>query len=206
MFKISVIDTRVAQATKFIKVKDHTYLSEHLSRIGINLEDVNFFTWQAFPHRSYGKFLVSEKEWIDIIGLPLQDLEDPENPVLINRKARLVIEDATNVKEFSNLDIVSTSAIMSPIYPTGVNGQDGSRILIIELEHTGGKYHKRNRIFKQYQSYSDLVDEFKDENPKLRIPEVFNQHVVADIPLMDYLAYNAASNFYTVYLPPTSLS
>ena len=203
MFKIAITDTRTAQATKFIQVKDHTYLSKHLSQIGIALEDVNFFTWQAFPNRSYGKFLVSEKEWIEVVGLPAKDPEYPADPgTPVNRKAKLVIQDANNTKEFINLDIISTSVIMSPIYPTGVNGQDGSRILLIELEHTAGKYHKRNRLFKQYQSYSDLVDEFKDEQPKLRIPEVFNQHIVADVPLMDYLAYIAASNFFTVFLPP----
>ncbi len=195
MFKVAVIDTRVAQATKFIQVKDHTYLAEHLERIGITLEELNFFTWQAFPNRSYGKFLVSEKEWSEIIGTPIAG----------NRKARLIIEDANNTKEFSNLDIVSTSVLMTPIYPTGVNGQDGSRILILELEHTADKYHRHNRVFKQYQNYSDLVDEFRDEQPKLRIPEVYNQHVVADVPLIEYLAHIAASNFFTVFLPPANV-
>ncbi len=212
MFKVAVIDTRIAQATKFIQVKDHTYLAEHLERIGITLEELNFFTWQAFPNRSYGKFLVSEKEWIEIVGLPgkepPEDPEappDPENPPpLLNRKARLIIEDANNTKEFSNLDIVSTSVLMTPIYPTGVNGQDGSRILVLELEHTADKYHRHNRVFKQYQNYSDLVDEFIDEQPKLRIPEVYNQHVVADVPLIEYLAHIAASNFFTVFLPSTN--
>jgi hypothetical protein len=195
VFKVAVIDTRVAQATKFIQVKDHTYLAEHLERIGITLEELNFFTWQAFPNRSYGKFLVSEKEWSEIIGAPATG----------NRKARLIIEDANNTKEFSNLDIVSTSVLMTPIYPTGVNGQDGSRILILELEHTADKYHRHNRVFKQYQNYSDLVDEFIDEQPKLRIPEVYNQHVVADVPLIEYLAHIAASNFFTVFLPPANV-
>lgn len=207
MFKIAITDTRPAQATKYIQVKDHTYLAEHLARIGIALEDVNFFTWQAFPNRSYGKFLVSEKEWIEIIGapetVPPGAPPDPNNPPpLANRKATLVIEDSNNTKEFANLDIISTAAIMSPIYPTGVSGQDGSRILLIELEHTASKYHKHNRVYKQYQTYSDLVSEFKDENPKLRIPQIFNQHVISDVPLIEYLAYIAASNFFTVFLPP----
>jgi hypothetical protein len=192
VFKIAITDTRPAQATKYIQIKDHTYLAEHLARIGIALEDVNFFTWQAFPNRSYGKFLVSEKEWIEIIGVPNND----------NQKAKLIIEDSNNTKEFTNLDIVSTAVIMSPIYPTGVTGQDGSRILLIEVEHTASKYHKHNRVYKQYEKYSDLVDEFKNENPKLRIPQIFNQHVISDIPLIEYLAYIAASNFFTVFLPP----
>jgi hypothetical protein len=192
VFKIAITDTRPAQATKYIQVKDHTYLAEHLARIGIALEDVNFFTWQAFPNRSYGKFLVSEKEWIEIIGTPNTD----------NRKATLIIEDSNNTKEFANLDIISTAAIMSPIYPTGVSGQDGSRILLIELEHTASKYHKHNRVYKQSQSYSDLASEFKNEDPKLRIPQIFNQHVISDVPLIEYLAYIAASNFLTVFLPP----
>ena len=192
MFKIAITDTRPAQEIKYIQVKDHTYLAEHLARIGISLEEVNFFTWQAFPNRSYGKFLVSEKEWIEIIGTPNSD----------NRKAKLVIEDSNSSKTFSNLDIVSTSVIQSPIYPTGANGQDGTRILLIELEHTASKYHRHNRVYKQYQTYSDLVDEFKNEDPKLRIPEVFNQHVISDIPLIDYVAYIGASNFLTVFLPP----
>lgn len=193
MFRIAITDTRPEQASKFIQVKDHTYLQEHLNGIGIDLEDVNFFTWQAFPHRSYGKFLVSEKEWIAVVGTPVSGL---------NRKAKLIIEDVNSSKEFSNLDIVSTSAFMSPIYPTGVNGQDGSRILLIELEHTASKYHKMNRVYKQYQTFSNLLDEFKDETPKLEAPTVFNQHVIADVPLIEYLAYVASSNFLTVFLPP----
>lgn len=192
MFKIAITDTRAGQATKFIQVKDHSYLANHLENIGIALEEINFFTWQAFPNRSYGKFLVSELEWIQIIGTPNSD----------NRKAKLVIEDADNSKEFTNLDIVSTAAIMSPIYPTGITGQDGSRILVLEVEHTASKYHKHNRVYKQYQTYTDVASEFKNENPQLRIPQVFNQHVISDVPLIEYLAYVAASNFFTVFLPP----
>jgi hypothetical protein len=192
VFKIAITDTRSGQATKFIQVKDHSYLANHLENIGIALEEINFFTWQAFPNRSYGKFLVSELEWIQIIGTPNSD----------NRKAKLVIEDADNSKEFTNLDIVSTAAIMSPIYPTGITGQDGSRILVLEVEHTASKYHKHNRVYKQYQTYTDIASEFKNENPQLRIPQVFNQHVISDVPLIEYLAYIAASNFFTVFLPP----
>ena len=175
-------------------------MQEHLNGIGIDLEDVNFFTWQAFPHRSYGKFLVSEKEWIAVVGLPAEG-PSPGSPAP-NRKAKLIIEDANTSKEFSNLDIVSTSAFMSPIYPTGVNGQDGSRILLIELEHTASKYHKMNRVYKQYEDFDSLKSQFKDEAPRLRVPAIFNQHVISDVPLIEYLAYIASSNFLTVFLPP----
>lgn len=189
----------ITYSNKYIEVKDHSYLIDHLLAKGIKLEEVNFFTWRALPERSYGKFLVSEKEWLELIGAPTTEVGQDPKP----RLASLKILDQDNQLEFTNLEIVSTSFVMSPIYPVGAQFQDGSRILLIELEHNGYNqdYRQTNRRYQSYSSFSDILGEFS--NGTLLVPPyIYNKHEIPNVSIVDYLAFIASSNFLTSFLPP----
>lgn len=173
-----------------IKVKDHSYLKNHLEAFGIKMEDLNFFKWQAFPNRSYGKFLVSEAEWLAV------------NTAKGNVKAELTIQDQNYTKTFYNLEVVRTSFLMSPVFNAT---QDGSRLLIVELEHNADKYHSLNRVFGRNTAIGNLGGELTvpaPGTPLIDLGEIRNDHTMPDVPLVEYLAYIAASQFLTAYLPP----
>lgn len=178
----------VPDANAVIKIKDHSYLKNHLESLGIKLEDLNFFKWQAFPNRSYGKFIVSEAEW--------SALNAPKG----NIKADLTIQDQNNTKVFYNLEVVRTSFLMSPIFSAA---QDGSRLLVIELEHTADKYHSMNRVFGRSNTVQDLgeLTVAPPGTPLIDMGEIMNAHTMPDVPITEYLAYIAASQFLTAYLP-----
>lgn len=188
--------TSITYSEASLKVKDHSELVSHLRNKGITLGEVNFFKWQAFPNRSYGKFLVSEAEWIALVGVP---------PANKPRLASLTIADENGSKTFQHLEIVSTSFLMSPIYPTGAQFQDGSRILVIELEHNGmnAEYRRTERLYKAFDQFSDIEALFSN-GIDLVNPGKYNRHNVPNVALVDYLAYIASSNFLTSYLPPGS--
>lgn len=210
MFEIQGIGGSSASA---LAVYNETTLINHLANIGIPLEELNFFEWNAFPNRSYGKFLVYEKQWKEVIGSST------------NGKVNLVITvrdplDQIVTTFFSGLELVSTSFIMSPNTKTTViipppppgegeepqqpqevnQGQDGERLMIVELEHTGTDYHEAARIYDSHDSFDDLKNMFEN-GEMLKPPQVFNPHTIPDIPVRDYLAYVASTHFLTVYLP-----
>ena len=207
MFEIQGIGGSSASS---LAIYDQTPLIKHLENIGIGLEDLNFFEWNAFPKKSYGKFLVWEKQWKEVVGGST------------NGSVNLVIEVRNSVDEtvstyFNNLEVVSTSFIQSPnqkttqtVPPTNpddppqeVNGgQDGERMVIVELEHTDMKYHDSYRIYEAHDSFDSLLEMF-DNGQMLKPPQVFNNHTIPDMPIREYLAYVASSNFLTVYLPKT---
>lgn len=190
--------TELTYSENAILVKDQSYLVEHLASKGIALEEVNFFKWQAFPNRSYGKFLVSEAEWVDLIGAPQQGDDKP-------RLASLTIYDENTSKTFTNLEIVNTAFLMSPVYPVGPLYQDGSRILVIELEHNGmnAEYRCTKRVYKAFDTFNDIKALFSN-GISLTAPTKYNRHNIPNVPLVDYAAYVTSSLFLTSFLPPGS--
>ena len=197
-----------------ILVYDHTPLIEHLNSIGIQPNQLNFFTWRAFPERSWGRFLVNEKQWQDSFGA------STKGKVNLNISWRDA-DDVLKQKNFVGLEIITTSFIMSPNEkttappppdpdnppdpenpPEDVNsGQDGERMLIVELEHNGESYRKNCRIYEQHESFDELKEMF-DNGEMLQTPQVFNKHTIPDVSVAEYLAYVASTHFLTVYLAP----
>lgn len=193
-----------------LSVFDHTQIEDHLNFMGIELDSVNFFKYEALPNRSYGRFIVYEKEWQAFFEAYLADqAENPPPPGTTPGQSEKVVGDITldltiydqySQKKFEGLELVHTSFLMSPNQEGA--GQDGTRLLIIELEMTKKKYHKDNTITEQYETFDDLVAAYDDEsNPYLRPPQVYNKFPLPDVPLVEYLSYIAATHFISVYLP-----
>jgi hypothetical protein len=56
----------ISNSVVSLSVFDHTQIEDHLNFIGIPLDAVNFFKYEALPNRSYGRFIVYEEEWKDM--------------------------------------------------------------------------------------------------------------------------------------------
>ncbi len=182
-------------------VKDHSALEEHLRGIGVKLEDVNFFKWEALPARSYGKFLVSEREWLTVAKNSPND-GNPAELIAGDVFAELTISDGIDTKVFTNLDVVSTAFLMSPLAPTGVLGQDGSRLMVIELELSARKYHDYYRTYGfrgMWTGYGDVTTQ--DVTAYYVVSDQYNVHVMPDISILEYTAHLASLNFLTAYMP-----
>jgi len=94
---------------------------------------------------------------------------------------------------------------MSPIYPAGVKSQDGSRLLIVELEHNGWlqEFKQTNRVHKAFDTFSDIQSLFENDT-LLNDPMIYNKHGISNVSIVDYIAFIASSNFLTAYLPPVT--
>lgn len=187
MFRIGISET-------LITVKDHSQWHDHLRSLGVNPTDVNFFSYNAFPNKSYGKFLVYEKEWID------SGLQGG------NQTFDLWINDQYTSIRFSGLEVVGTCFVMAP---NQIAQQDGSRMLIVELELTQTKYHDSNRLYENYETFPDLRNAYENgtmlylNQPFVNAYNIYNKYVLPDVSIVDYLAYIAETNFLTCYLSPT---
>jgi hypothetical protein len=182
-------------------VKDHSALEEHLRGIGVKLEDVNFFKWEALPTRSYGKFLVSEREWLTV-AKNSPNGGNPAELIAGDVFAELTISDGIDTKVFTNLDVVSTAFLMSPLAPTGVLGQDGSRLMVIELELSHRKYHDYYRTYGFLGVWTGEGNiATQDITTNYVVSDQCNVHVMPDISLLEYTAHLASLNFVTAYMP-----
>jgi hypothetical protein len=168
-----------------LAVKSHVGLEDHLMEMGIGLEEVNFFKWEALPNRSYGRFIVSEREWLG------------RNIEAGSVTFTLEIEDQHGLKTFDGLELIRTFFIMSPNKNAD---QDGARHLIVELELTKNKYHSGNRIVENFEDFDALEDEYETAG-YFKEPTYYNKWPIPDVPLIDYLAYLADTHFLTCYLP-----
>lgn len=187
-----------------VRVYDHTKLQDHLESIGISLEEINFFTWRALPDKSYGRFLVYEKQWIMAFG------NNSTNTSVTLRIESRTPSDTLISKTF-NVQITGTAFIMSPNTKTTTNpvppeqpvnnGQDGERLLIIEVELTSNAYHKGSRRYYGHADFAGLKTLFSNGSLFSVNPEVFNRYTVPDIPIGDYVAYLASTHFLTVFIP-----
>lgn len=183
-----------------ILAKDHSALEDHLRGIGIKLEDINFFRWEAFPGRSYGRILVSEREWLTVAKNTEDEDGNPARLIAGNVYAELTISDGLDTKVFYNLDVVSTSFIMSPLAPTGVIGQDGSRLMILELELSNRKWHDSYRVYSTRGYWSGPGNNvLKPIN--YVTSDLVNVHRIPDTSYMEYVSYLASLNFLTIFMP-----
>lgn len=183
-----------------ISVKDHSSLYEHLQTFGVKLEDINFFKWEAFPERSFGKFLVSEREWLEVAKNGQNENGDPPQLIAGNVYAELTITDGIDTKIFVNLDVVSTSFLMSPLAPTGVTGQDGSRLLVLELELSNRKWYDSYRTYGLQGFWSGAGGGVQNI-VGYATSDLTNVHRIPDVSKMEYYAYLASLNFITTYMP-----
>lgn len=200
-----------------ISVYDHTKLQDHLESIGISLEEINFFTWRALPDKSYGRFLVYEKQWIES---GIQSVQNPDAPIYLHIKSRTPSD--TEISKAFGVDVTGTAFIMSPNQKTTEeippenegdppqiinHGQDGERLLIIEVElirgYTYGDieyYHKANPLVLSHSSFDSLRNMFDNSELLSVVPEVLNRYEFQSIRLIEYLAYIASTHFLTVYI------
>jgi len=198
--------------TKRVMVYDHTELVDHLESIGISPEQVNFFVWRALPDRSHGRFLVWEKQWIAEFGAA--DTKDTVTLVI-----KSITPSGTEIQKTFEVEVTGTAFLMSPNEKTTQevppedpenpedppevvnNGQDGERLLLIEVELNAGMYHKASRRYVQHADFNNLKSLFANGSMFSVVPEVFNRYTIPDIPLADYLAYLASTHFLTAYIP-----
>lgn len=209
MFELQNLSTSSGSATSKLKVYDQTKLRSHLESIGIGLNDINFFTWEALPGRSYGRFLVYERQWKSAF---------PNSPTTETVTLKISWITPTGVeinKTFNNLTVTGTAFVMSPNQTTQIQqppnqnnepqppinqGQDGERLLVIELEHSSG-HTEGHRVYSEVPAFPGITAMFAN-GQMLQYPNVFNPYTMPDIPRKDYVAYIASTHFLTAYLDP----
>lgn len=215
MFELFNLSTDSGTAISRLKVYDQTKLESHLASIGIGMSDINFFIWEALPGKSYGRFLVYEHQWKeafpnnpteDTIGLKISWIT-PGNPD----------QDGTLIeKDFTNLTLTGTAFLMSPNEPTPTQpqapdqdgneqppiqlGQDGQRLMIVDVEHNVG-YTKGHTLIEEATTFPGISGLFVNGG-MLQHPNLFNIYTLPSIPKSDYIAYIASTHFLTTFLLP----
>lgn len=207
MFELFNLSSDSGTAINNLKVYDQTKLQAHLESIGIGLNDINFFTWEAWPGRSYGRFLVYERQWKEAF---------PNNPTedTIALKITWITPSGTQIsKLFNKLVLTGTAFVMSPNEKTTIVqppdaqgnpvpdkniGQDGERLMVVEVEHNAG-YTNGHVTIEEAGDFPGISSLF-DNGGMLQTPNLFNIYTLPSIPKKDYIAYIASTHFLTVFL------
>jgi len=208
MFELLNFGTDSGSAANTLKVYDPTPLQAHLETIGIGMNDINFFTWEALPGRSYGRFLVYESQWKKAFPGGVT-----ESTVAL-RISWYTPSGSLVQKLFTNLVLTGSAFLMSPNQETTVEappdengnpqepinrGQDGERLMVVELEHNLG-HSKGHVLISEAKEFVDITQLFTGSE-LLQTPNLFNVYTVPSIPKADYIAYIASTHFLTAFIP-----
>lgn len=199
-----------------IKALDHTTLeSRWMRELNIKIPEVNFFIWQTYPDRSYGRIVVHEEDFWAAI----------ENGSSANAQSligTLTISDfATNTRVFNGVSIRATKNYLCGIK----NGaQNGKRLLVLELElqrfwfdssytDTGsgvttytGVYQYGSHVDRTFNTWSDLTDLLYIASGVLISPLVFNKYIrYKEVPIERLCASITAMNGLTAFPHPTTI-
>lgn len=199
-----------------IKALDHTTLeSRWMRELNIKIPEVNFFIWQTYPDRSYGRIVVHEEDFWAAI----------ENGSSANAQSligTLTISDfATNTRVFNGVSIRATKNYLCGIKD---GTQNGKRLLVLELElqrfwfdssytDTGsgvttytGVYQYGSHVDRTFNTWSDLTDLLYIASGVLISPLVFNKYIrYKEVPIERLCASITAMNGLTAFPHPTTI-
>lgn len=191
-----------------LTVKNHIPLAELLESQGLpasHIRDCNYFKYWALPHIPGGKFLVSEREWLEG-GFEVGTFS-------------LVVADEHQTKTFENCYMKNIfyvqganeagsgdMTVFTPTDPPGPTEYGGGqgRLLIVDIE-LRCEYNQYKVLIPIVKEPPDLVDEF-DEGGSL-LPTLFSLPEDTDYafigierPYNYYPAYIAHTHFLTAYV------
>lgn len=160
------------------------------------LEDVNFFKWQAYPERSYGVFLVSEESLIAAMSVG-----SPISEYVIELDFRN--EDGSGIT-FSGVSIKSITSFNTGDLAQGSAAGERLLALYVELERKWtfepAELTEGGLISHKFATWSELTSSLFDSGSLLLAPSIFNKHIYYDnIPIEVLAAEVANSQFLTAY-------
>lgn len=199
-----------------IKALDHTTLeSRWMRELNIKIPEVNFFIWQTYPDRSYGRIVVHEEDFWAAI----------ENGSSANAQSlvgTLTISDFTaNTRVFNGVSIKAAKNYLCGIKD---GAQNGKRLLVLELElqrfwfdssytDSGsgvttytGVYQYGSHVDRVFNTWSSLTDLLYISSGVLISPLLFNKYIrYKEVPIERLCASITAMNGLTAFPHPTTI-
>lgn len=164
---------------------------------GIELPEINYWVWQTYPERSYGKFLVAESDIAQ-----LYDMSGGVSPA----KCTLAITDFNVTTTFIDISVRSITSYAMALEDSA--SIDGHRLMAVELEMERLWYDdeissvkegicgSQTPLARTFSTWNELTQYlFRDslELGELTAPSEFNEKILYNQVSPSYLAASLAS-------------